>query len=170
MVSQPKVSRSTLSQIERLVGKLPSWMKPNAAAVVQRAPSLPHSQRNHSPTGVFPMRAIPRVFSPQKCSHAVPMQQTCFAVPNHAHSCCQATQIVPNHYHQTDIPRNDCEMPPLACEIHPFSNGMPPLANGMPSLSNEMPPLAYEPSPRTRLPVTGIASRIGNLNCLIIKS
>jgi len=146
MVSQPKVSRSTLSQIEKLVGKLPSWMKPNAAAVVQRAPSLPHSYHKASPSGVFPMATVPRVFSPQKFSHEIPMQQNCFAVPNHTPSCCQATHNVPNHYH-ADIPRV-CGMPPLACEIPPLSNGMPPLA--------------YEPSPRTRIPVPGISARLGN--------
>jgi hypothetical protein len=143
MVSQPKVSRSTLSQIEKLVGKLPPWMKPNTAAVIQRGPTLPHSYHKASPSGVFPMSPVPRVFSPPKFSHELSMQPNCFAVP-HAPSCYQASHNMPNHY-QCDIPRG---MPPLACEIPPPANGMPPLA--------------YEPSPRTRIPAPGIIARLGN--------
>jgi hypothetical protein len=76
------------------------------------------------------------------------MQQGCFAVNNHVHSCCQATHNVSNHY-QNGIARNGGEMPPLAYEAPPLTNGMPPLA--------------YEPAPRMRVPIPGIAPRLGNI-------
>ncbi len=152
MVSQPKVSRSTLTQIERLVGRLPSWMKPTAAAVVQRTPLLPHSQHNPSPSGIYPLRTA---FSPKEYSHEVPMQRT---RTNNVHSCyCHTTPIVPNHYHQTADQRGDSG--------HSLPYEMPPLEYDMPRLSNGMPRLAYEPSPRLRQPVQGF-NQTRNLNGL----
>ena len=152
MVSQPKVSRSTLTQIERLVGRLPSWMKPTAAAVVQRTPLLPHRQHNLSPSGIYPLKTA---FSPKEYSHEVPTQRTC---PNVHSCCCHTTPIVPNHYHQTANQRGDSEMPSLAYE-------MPALEYDMPRLSKGMPRLAYEPSPRLRQPVQGF-NHTRNLNGL----
>lgn len=154
MVSQPKVSRSTLTQIERLVGRLPSWMKPTAAAVVQRTPLLPHSQHNPSPSGIYPLRTA---FSPKKYSHEVPMQRNC---TNNVNSCYgHTTPIVPNYYYQTANQGCDSEMHSPAYEM------MPPLEYDMPRPSNGMPRLAYEPPPRLRQPVQGF-NRTRNLNGL----
>ncbi len=48
-LSQPRVSQSTFAQIERLVGRLPPWMKGNnkapAAQLVSRQPPL---QQHHA--------------------------------------------------------------------------------------------------------------------------
>lgn len=104
-VSQPRVSQSTLSQIERLVGRLPPWMKGNnvapSAQLVPRGPPLQHNYQEGLPG---PMRPNSHPLYQQGRSIGLPMYQNSFR-----------SQQVPNGPCTAQVPYAD-EMPPLAYE------------------------------------------------------
>lgn len=116
--SLPKVSRSALSQVERLVGKLPSWMKTTAASVIDRATPLQPNYPRPARFSAVPMRTVPIVSSPPTSNSRMAMGQYSFVAPNHVHPCYQVTPTLQDFQtHRSPAPS---EMPPLAYEPLPI--------------------------------------------------
>lgn len=108
--SQPRVPRASLNQIERLVGKLPSWMRPKNS-------TQPRIHQQHYPPGPGPIRTRPHgpIPSPGMCSsyascHPAPPHVPCPSV----HSGCST----PHSHCQRAVPFV-CEPPPLVFEPPP---------------------------------------------------
>ncbi|KAI9563509.1 hypothetical protein GHT06_010972 [Daphnia sinensis] len=117
--SQPKVSRSALSQVERLVGKLPPWMKTTAASVIEGATPLQRSYPRPFRFSAVPMRTVSKVYSPPTTNPIMAKRQHSCVAPNHVHPCCRVSPILQNVY-QTHRSSAPSEMPPLAYEPLPI--------------------------------------------------
>lgn len=132
---QHRVSKTALSQIERLVGRLPAWMKPNnlAPAMLPHPREIPvNPMQNHyhqnEPSGVGPIRTMPRPYYPHAHNYGVPTQQEFYPPVVHSHPYSPAVPRVENVY----VP-----------------------AGGT---YGDMPPLAYAPPPPTRLSSPGYST------------
>lgn len=111
MSTQPKVNRAALSQVERLVGRLPLWMKTTAASMVPGGTSAQSNHLRPNGFGAQPMRTGSRFFSPLGSNPGTSLEQHSFA----AHTCCHVSPTLPNIYRTCHQPTLG-EMPPLAYE------------------------------------------------------
>ncbi|XP_057376641.1 uncharacterized protein LOC130697865 [Daphnia carinata] len=117
--SRPKINTTVLSQVEKLVGKLPSWMKTAASYLVDGVAPL---QPNHPRPARFsaaPVRTVPTVYSPPTSNFIMARRQHSSVAPNHVHPCCQVSPTQQDLY-QTHHSPPPSEMPPLAYEPLPI--------------------------------------------------
>lgn len=133
--NSPKVTGSTLSQSERLVGKLPPSRKPTnlapTAPVLPRAPPIHYKQSHMS--GVGPIRT----------------NQVPHYLPNENVVVCQHPSAAQAHI-QYHMPPAQTRCPPRMGNRYFVSQPHP----------NGMPPLLYDPVPPVRS--TSIPNRPGN--------
>lgn len=160
--SQSRAIR-TLSQIEKLVGRLPVWMKTNLVPNVQvQGPTFSHFQSKNSTSKGYPIRTAPRPYNSQNIDVGVQVcQHACSA---HTATPIHTTHVAPVCVHTTPVCVHADPTRTRPVTVHSHAQHSSIVPNGYyidHSHSKQMPPLAYEPPRPTRLPGAPTTSRLG---------